>query len=287
MTAGERIVFIDVLARYPNLLRGMPLADLVVPIQSLDLLDDAKHTSFLLAWAEVNPHMRCVPGSYIRGFGTYVTANVESFSRIAQACRQIDFNEALEESCTLPSGDCNLTMVYILINAGKLNGNVVDVIQKIDDMLADGEVQGDARMTWYLAKAYAIEVGISQITRPGRGLEELREAFSSAESDEYRFWALQEVVARLITIERNDEAESLITSLKNQFTESEQQEAMAGWLAVGRELIPLYQARQQQSRNNSLTNLATELSRRGDQMMNSGDTNAAAGLKRRASDVKP
>ena len=287
MFASERIAFIDVLTRYPHLLRGLPLADLVVPLQSLDLLQEAKHTQFLLAWAEVNPQTRSVPGSYIRGFGTYVDINVEPFSRIARASRQIDFDEALDEACTLPSGECNLTMIYILTNAGKSNDKVMDVFNKIDDVLVDEEVQGDVRMTWYLAKAYAIEVGISQITRPGRGLDELREAFASAESDEYRFWALQEIVARLITIERNDEAQSLIDSLKNQFSEPEKQETMAGWLAVAQELAPLYREREQQSRNSTLTGLSTELNRRGDQMMNSGDTNAAAELKRRASDIKP
>jgi hypothetical protein len=216
-----------------------------------------------------------------------VTANVEPFRRIARASRLIDFDEALEESCTLPSGECNLTMIYILTNAGKSNGKVADVIQKIDDVLADEEIQGDVRMTWLLAKAYAVEVGLSQIVRPGRGLEELREAFSSAESNEYRFWALQEIVARLMTVERNDEAQSLIDSLKNQFSEPEKQESMTGWLTVGEELKPLYQERQQQSRNNSLTGLVTELNRRGDQMLNSGDTTAAAELKRRASGVVP
>jgi hypothetical protein len=43
---------------------------------------------------------------------------------------------------------------------------------------------------------------------------------------------LQELAARLITIERNDEAQSLIDSLKNQFNEPERQEAMDSWLSV-------------------------------------------------------
>jgi len=285
MTASERIVFIDALTRYPHLLRGLPLADLVLPLQTLDLLHEVKHTQLLLAWAEVNPQTRTVPGSYIRGFGTYVTTNVEPFIRIARVSRQIDFDEALEEACTLPSGECNLTMIHILTSVSKSNGKVMDVFNKIDAVLADEELQGDARMTWLLAKAWAIEVGLSQIVRPGRGLEELREAFASTESGEYRFWALQELVARLITIEMNDEAQGLIDSLKNQFSEPEKQETMANWLAVSEELKSLYQELQQQSRNNSLTNLSTELNRRADRMMNSGDMNAASELKRRASSI--
>jgi hypothetical protein len=285
MSASERMAFVDALTRQPNLLRGMPLTDLALPLQTLDLLDEEKHVSFLLAWAGVNPQMRSVPGSYIQGFGSYVTANVEPFSRIARACRKIEFAETLDVSCILPSGECNLTLIYVLINVGKSNGKIVDVLKKINTILADKEIQGNTRMTWLLAKAYAKEVGISQITRPGRGLPELREAFSAAESAEYRFWALQELVARLVTIGSSDEARSLIDSVKNQFPEQEKQEAMTRWLATGEDLARQYQSQQRQSRNRSLTNLSTELNRRGDQMMRTGNMDAARELKNRAAHV--
>ncbi len=287
LSASERMVLVDALTRHPKLLRGLPLPSLVLSLQSLGLLDDAKLLPLLAAWAGVNPQPRSVPGSYIRGVGSYVTANVEPYNRIGRVFRQIDsvdFDEILENSCVLPSGECNLSMTYILINAGKSNGRIADVMKAIDAKLSDGQIAGDSKMTWYLAKAYAKEVGLSQMVRPGRGLTELREAFASAESDEYRFWAMQELVARLITLGSKAEVQSLVDSLNNQFPEPEKQELMARWLATNAELADVYHEQQQQSRKKAFIGFSSELNRRGNRMTQAGHSDAARELKRKAAD---
>jgi hypothetical protein len=290
MTASGRLVFADAILKQPDVLKGVSLRDIVSPIRTVGILSRGKQIDLFLAWTKVNPQPRSLPGSYISGFGSYVTKNVSLFEQIGESLGQgRSFADIMGENETLfvlPNGECNLAVIYAFINSGKSNGYILSVVRAIDMALESEENEGDIRMTWLLARAYAKEVGLSQLTKPGRGLPELRLALAEAESSEYRFWAFQEIVARLITLDRTEEARSLILSFRDQFPDRTKQALIDQWLEEGERLSRIYMENRQETMIGTLRMFSDEMNRRGDRALQSGDTDATREFRSRANQAR-
>jgi hypothetical protein len=232
MTASERLAIIETLSRHDRLLRGLPIDRFLAQLTLIGILDGDKIAELLFAWAKKNPLPRTVPGSFISGTGTYHTLNVAPYRRIGQSLRD-SIGENLDSIFSileLPGGVCNLTILYALVSSGRDNRRLPRINRMIDEKLTDDKLSNDARVTWLLAKAYFQEIGTSEMIRPGRALPVLNEALAIAETSKYRFLALQEIVARLITVNQMDEAKNLIDSMREQFQIPEQQTTINRWL---------------------------------------------------------
>ena len=151
--------------------------------------------------------------------------------------------------------------MYSLIAAGRENRLLPKLGKLIEERLADNKCTGDTRATWLFAKAYFQEVGTAQTIRPGRGLSALNEALVAAETTEYRFLSLQEIVARLMTVNHLDEAKSLIAGIRGQFSESEQQTTIDGWLVVGDQVSAKYAEAQNKKNEVLMQEFSKEMSR--------------------------
>ncbi len=146
----------------------------------------------------------------------------------------------LEYELETGSGDCNLAVANILAFSARRQGHSRALRVRLKQMLDDEQLTGDRRVPWLLARAYAEEVFIDDPPRPNFGLRYVEEAFAAAESPQYRFWALEEMVARLVSVDRGQQAKSLLDSVSAQFTAPEQQAAIATWRARADELTTYY-----------------------------------------------
>jgi hypothetical protein len=261
-SVSERVALLGAISRHKRLLRGFPIQDLADQMQILSLLPEEQASQLLVDWSEKNPLPRTIPARLVSGAGEYVTNNLTIFTQIGHALRKMrptERDELLEERLALPDGRCNQTLAYSLaMSDGLIRTHIL--LDRIDAQMRDKS--GDVKVTWLIARAYLKENALSHIPRPGRGLPELYEAFAIAESPEYRFWVLQEIVARLITTDQYDEASSLIAGLKAQFPDPIQQAEMDSWLALGQLLKEQYAEVRANSTERTISAFEREMQRR-------------------------
>jgi hypothetical protein len=272
-------------------LKGLSINDLLLQLSSVGLLSGEKNTELLLAWSEENPQPRLLPGTFISGSGTFYTLNVYPYIKIGQFLLSSDLSpdnlsDSLINSIECPNGECNLTITYSFICTGKDNRLLPKIIKQIESKLADTQITGDIRVTWLFAKAYFQEIGLSQTIQPGRGIAVLKEALNIAESSEYRFWALGELVARLITIDRTEEAQSLIAGMRDQFSDQEQLVCIDEWLSQSGEVVTQYNKSKHQRQTKPNIEFSKELNRRSNLAAKSGDTQSAHDFQAKAEAAK-
>jgi hypothetical protein len=291
MVISERLAFIDTISRQHRVLKGLSINDLLLQLSSVGLLSGEKNTELLLAWSETNPQPRLLPGTFISGSGTFYTLNVYPYIKIGQSLLSSDLSpdnlsDTLINSIECPNGECNLTITYSLICTGKDNRLLPKIIKQIESKLADTQITGDIRVTWLFAKAYFQEIGLSQTIQPGRGIAVLKEALKIAESSEYRLWALGELVARLITIDRTEEAQSLIAGMRDQFSDQEQLVCIDEWLSQSGEVVTQYNKSKHQRQTKPNIEFSKELKRRSNLAAKSGDTQSARDFQAKAEAAK-
>jgi len=99
-------------------------------------------------------------------------------------------------------------------------------------------------MTWLLARAYATSVMTGGKPELLQGVEHLQEALIVSTDHDKRFWALQEIVARLGSMGSGPQAESLIAQYEGEFNSPEEQATIAAW----RQRVSSLQQQQEQVR---------------------------------------
>ncbi|MDR2438822.1 MAG: hypothetical protein LBE12_05550, partial [Planctomycetaceae bacterium] len=262
MTASERIVLIDAISAQQQILDKIPYKNIAEQIYFVYMLPGKRHLNFLLKWSELNEQPQITPGSYVAGKGTYVDYNITPYRRVGRLWSKSDvaeIDDLIQNHLELENGTCNLTLAYILIWACKENNLTSHILERINEAIKDKDISGDQQMTWCLAKAYAEEVAVPPIIKPGRALSELQNAMLVAESEDYRYWALKETVARLITVNQNEKAQSLITNAKKQFNDVKQVEELELLLVHADEIEKTHEKsreyRQQRSREDYLKTL--------------------------------
>jgi hypothetical protein len=222
MTASERIVLIDAISTQQQILDKIHYKNMAEQLYFVYMLPGKRHINFLLKWTELNEQPQITPGSYVAGKGSYVDYNITPYRRVGRLWSKSDvaeIDDLIQNHLELENGDCNLTLAYILIWACKENSLTSHILERINEAINNKDISGDQKMTWFLAKAYAEEVAVTPIIKPGRAISELQHSMLAAESEDYRYWALKEIVARLITVNQNEKAKSLITGAKDQFSD--------------------------------------------------------------------
>ncbi|MDR1479540.1 MAG: hypothetical protein LBJ00_11430 [Planctomycetaceae bacterium] len=229
MTATERIVLVDTISRQQQILNKIPYKNLTEQLQFVSMFPARNHVHFLLKWSELNEPPHLLPGSYTAGKGSYVDDNITPYRRVGHLWGEFDvaeIDDLIQNYLELENGNCNLTLAYILIWACKENNLTSRILERIEEAVKNEDISGDQQMTWLLAKAYAEEVAVPSTIKPGRALSVLQYAMLVAESNDYRYWALKEIVARLITVNQKEKAQSLIASTKKQFSNEKQVEEL-------------------------------------------------------------
>ena len=239
MTASQRLSFIHSLAGQKQLLEKIELSHFVNQLEMVFMLPGKSPVEYWKSWSSVHEQPRTVAGLYIGGAGDYVTANLTLFKRAGEFFREDYFSESLSDiqsDISFKDESCNLLLAEALVYACNRHKRCPLFYQVIDNALANKDLTGDPKATWLIAKAFAKENLGQYISRPGYGMEELKEGLLVAKSPEMRLWVVQEMVARLVTIGKQDEAQTLVSSLSGQFANSDGQKILTETLTKGTEI---------------------------------------------------
>jgi hypothetical protein len=225
-TASERSALLKTFSSQPRLLKEVSHKVLADQIPTVFMLPESLHLDFIIRWSEANEVPSFEPGTIISGRGTYVTNNIDPYWCIGQCLGESQTQklyDTIDRHLQNKDGSCNLGLTYVVVSACREYNRLGHVLNRIDEALADTELSGDAKASWYLAKAFALETAMQPTVKPARGIPELREALGEAESGEYRSRIQRELVARFLTLGHDDEVKSVLSVQQGQAMVSEGQ----------------------------------------------------------------
>lgn len=250
MTASERVAVMQVIAEQANLLKWLDFTQMVGALRWYATLPNAESgLSLLIKWSEVSTAPVAQPGfTPGRSPGGYLNVNVEPYFKIARLFSGENMDEkisVLKEHLSNKDGSCNLTLAYVLCCICRIADRPQVMAELIDNHLlgeANESLAGDIRAGWYLAEAFKLETVYSSEFKPGAGLSSIERGLECAESSEMQYRLTGELVARLIALDRSDEAQSLIMSVRDRWPEEAKQEELDRWLAKGEEVTSYYES---------------------------------------------
>ena len=216
-------------------------------IKSTYYLPGDEHLDLLAAWSQARSQPRFQPGNprvglkkNLRKIETGPTEGpfignwlyFRSIGGYLQGAHWNELEKLLSEHLERPDGHCNLAIAYIsaFASSGQTRSSgkryMNQFINRLDAKLAEESLTGDQRVTWLIARSFAAEVAIRRKPQLLFGKEYLEEASLVAQSQDYKFWALQELMARYSTLGDQVHLEPLLKLRKGQFTEAGQVEMM-------------------------------------------------------------
>jgi hypothetical protein len=149
-----------------------------------------------------------------------------------------DVEELWADHLRRPDGECNLAICYATAFTTQIEGKGNLLLSRLREGADDQSLSGDRRMTWLVGLAFAEGALVYGEPQPIRGSQYLEEAMLVAESPEYRFWALQEIVARLGSLDEGPKAKELMDRYQDEF--AAQAPVLAGWRQKIDELAAKY-----------------------------------------------
>ncbi|MDR2755116.1 MAG: hypothetical protein LBC20_05365 [Planctomycetaceae bacterium] len=248
LSASERVVVFKAIGENPNLLQYLTFPQLAGAIRWYAAQTDANLAiDLLVKWSKTSSPPQSQPG-FIPGRspGGYLNLNIEPYFRLARLFLGDEVDQKikiLSDNVTNDDGTCNLTIAYVLACVCRLAGQPKIMADLTDSHLIGEEAEkqpGDLRASWFLAEAFKYETVYSSDFRPGTGIVPIERALEAAESPAMRFRVIAELVARLIALDRSDEARSLIMSVRDQYPDEDQQKQFDTWLAKGDEIKAFY-----------------------------------------------
>ncbi|MEM7558875.1 MAG: PA14 domain-containing protein [Planctomycetota bacterium] len=249
LSLTDRTRLIERIEGLPQLLTAISPQSMASLIQSTYLLPSGGALRLLAAWSNAVSPPRCELGVLTRRkddlapIEHFSSVNVEPYATIGgyfQGPYWSGLNTLIDEQLAMADGRCNLHLAYIASSAAQGNPDGQAVRDRIDEALADDSISGDMRMTWLLAKAFDISLVGNERVRPVRAIGALEEAMLRAQTTSNRFWALQELVARLGSLGQGDDALALLDRHSGNFTSDQQVADIAAWRAQISELQNYY-----------------------------------------------
>ena len=229
------------------------------------MLPDDEHLELLSAWAAMRPQPRCEAGIFPGwGDGYYQKLNTDYYwlmGRFLQGPYDLDYRSLLDRHLVETDGACNLHIAYVAAFASRFNGDVPAYMDLLRSHIEDESLGGDQQMTWLLARAFTREVSRGR-PRPMTAMPNLESAFLIADSKTHQFWALQEMVSRLISVGNADRAKALLSKHRDRFSSADQIAAIEDWLATADWLEINYRDRQKANTEAIEQNYLAELQRR-------------------------
>ena len=277
---SDRKQYIERLTQYPDLLGAMSSYNMGKLFETVYMLPGKEHLDLLQAWCEAKPQPRyeigILPGS---GEGFYETINTEFYWLIGnflQGPYWSDVETLWADHLRLPNGECNLRIArataYAAFHATKSD----QIRERLQQGASEPGLGGDQRATWLLAKGFAEEVMVAGSPQPMRAIDFVEEASLVAESEDYRFWALQELVARLGSVGETERASQLVDEKGGAFTSAQHQQEMQRWRDELTTVASVYTERENTPDTTSLESYIAELERRLAKANERGDTSRAA-----------
>ena len=279
LTAAERRQLVNIMRGQPAVLQAMTPLAMGRLSQGIYVLPGDEHIDLIGEWAMSQPQPRSQAGIFPGyGAGYYQALNTDDYwviARFMQGPYANDADTLCDRYLERPEGECNLPVAYVGAFASQLN-NVPDRFrQRLDERINDQALTGDKLVTWLIARAFTKEAIPGRI-EPLAGYSDLESALVAAETSQTKFWVLQEMVARLSSVNKGDAAKQLIEEHRGEFNTEQQQAQMNQWTTKADKLSAGYLAQQAAARQASTTVYVTELERRRQAALSRGDDGAAA-----------
>jgi hypothetical protein len=194
---------------------------------SFPVLDVSAIRDLLDSWSKVRqpaaPRVGIYPRTGAVHFATEAYEPYRDIGSLLAGPRGDALRAFIEAGLVHEDGSPNLTLIYcaafallaeqriihvsprtVLDSAAvQLRADFVDAVEK--GLSKDAQAE-DRLVNWLFAKAYLQEVFAAQVPRPWLGLETLEEAYLHAEDPNVRFRVVQELVGRLISLDRSLDA---------------------------------------------------------------------------------
>jgi len=249
MSASERVAVLQAVSERPDLLQYLTFSQMAAALRWYSTLaNPVDAVELFVKWSKTASPPKTQPG-FVPGRreGGYLNLNVEPYFRLSRLFLgdNVDANiEMLSEHLANEDGTCNLTVAYVLTCICRMAEKQRVIADLIDAQLLGEEaerVPGDVRATWFQAEAFKYEAIYGRDFQPGAGIIPIERGLKDSQSLGMRFQMIGELVARLISLDRSDEAQSLIMSVRDQYPDEATQEQMDVWLAKGVELKEYYE----------------------------------------------
>lgn len=279
LTAAERRQLVEILRGQPEILRVITPAIMGRMMQAIYMLPGDEHIDLLGEWALARPQPHSRAGVYPGyGEGHYQALNTDFYwlmGRFMQGPYAPDAETLCDKYLERPDGTCNLAVAYAAAYASRLNGTPGKFIHRLDERINDRSVSGDKLVTWLIARAFATGAVPGRL-EPLAGYSDLESAFVAAENKDQKLWVLEEIVARLSSVNKGAKAKALIEEHRGEFTTQSQQQAMAQWTKKADELATTYTNQLAAQKVAAKTAYSKELERRRKAATDRGDQAAAA-----------
>ncbi len=244
MSATEREQLVNLLLSEQEVLAYMTPQMMGRLYQGIYFLPNKNQLELIGEWSLAREQPRIVLGEF-PGWGekAYQKLNTDFFwltGLFIQGPYLSDIEELWDSYLERSDGECNLTIVYLTAVASRENNMLDKLRSKLFSSLDRPEIVGDQKATWYLGLGYLEEMS-TRMQWPGDAVSYAREAFDVAETEEYRFWALQEIVARMGSCGECDEALSMIQNYRTDFGSERFSAEMESWTTRINEIRQAYE----------------------------------------------
>ncbi len=248
MSASERVVVLQALSEQPALLKYLTFPQMAAALRWYSTIAESTSTvDLLVKWSKTAPMPQTQPGFYPgRGNGGYLNLNIEPHFRLARLFLgdKVDANiETLVANTSNDDGTCNLTVTYILCCVCRMANKPKTIANLMDAHLLGEENEktpGDVRASWFIAETFKLETVYGSDFQPGMGAKLLDTALECAATPDMRFHVVGELLVRLISLDRCEEAVSLLMSIRDQYPDENKQTQMDAWLEKCKELSAYY-----------------------------------------------
>jgi hypothetical protein len=244
MPALDRMALLNRLVQHPQTTAGLSPDNVGTIMGDSFMLPGQEDVELAGVWSsqhdpppfEIAPY----PGQRPDGFRA---RNYEPYEAIGIWLASYDASDAEKfraDYLEKADGNVNLSAAYLLAHAAHHGRTTRPLKEELDRHAADPAVTGDKRAGWLLARAYAAEVATAERPKPYLGLPFLEEAELLAESSEWQFRIKQELVARLVSLDRAAQALPLITAAAATFNEPALRTAIAQWQTQAVQMTDYY-----------------------------------------------
>jgi len=185
----------------------------------------------VLSWCRLEPRVRTEIGAFPGWeleFPNYNHANYGGYAHLAPALGSSAALARLRSAAGEADGRLNARVARLSAFSYREAGKLPEWTAFLEEMLSSAGLQGDTRVSWLTARAYAEELREPEpLILEGRAW--LEEALSVAQSEGLRLEALGELISRVASGGRIAEARSILQSVEEQFESAESRAAIASW----------------------------------------------------------
>jgi hypothetical protein len=278
MSATQRDRLVETLLASPRVQESMTAEAMGRLYQAIYFLPGNRQVELLGEWALANEQPQIVVADFPGWGPTHYQALNTDYYWLMGLFMQGPYQEQLkvlwDDYLVRPNGECNLHVAYATSAAARKVEWMRDFRKRLLEQADNPELSGDARSTWLLALAFAAEFENAN-PWPANGVEYAREAVEAAETEGYRFRALQDLVARHAACGESEAADESLEKYGSLVNDPSLRTKIASWRPRIAEMAEAYAERGADRELADIANYRQIIQRRRDRAVESGNSAAS------------